>query len=195
MKRLVFVVILALLAGFVVWPQQPGNYIPGGDLLPGNPGIHFGSFQRQGARLGLDLQGGTQLTLLADLSGVPADQQDQAMKGVLNVLERRVNAYGVAEAQIQQQGADRVIVQLPGVRDIEQAKQLIGQTAKLEFKEQDASGNWIPATGTLNGQPVALTGSFLIPGRQQVTFQGQGGLPQVAFSFNSDGAELFRQIT
>src|SRR5919205_981803 len=117
MRRLIVVVVLALLAGFVVWPQSPGNYIPGGDALPGNPGIHLGSLQRQGARLG------------------------------------------------------------------------------LEFKEQDASGNWIPATGTLNGQPVALTGSFLIPGRQQVTFQGQGGLPQVAFSFNSDGAQLFQQIT
>src|SRR5919199_4474234 len=195
MKRLLFIVILTLLAGFVVWPQAPGNYIPGGSALPGNPGIHIGSFQRQGARLGLDLQGGTQLTLLADLSGVPADQQDQAMKGVLNVLERRVNAYGVAEAQIQQQGADRVIVQLPGVRDIEQAKQLIGQTAKLEFKEQDASGGWVPATGTLNGQTTALTGAYLVPGHQQVTFQSRAGLPDVDFEFNSDGATLFTQIT
>jgi preprotein translocase subunit SecD len=145
--------------------------------------------------LGLDLQGGTQLTLQADMSQVPPDQQDNAMKGVVNVLERRVNAYGVSEPQIQQRGNDRVIVQLPGVRDIEEAKKLIGQTAKLEFKEQDASGNWVPATGTLNGETVALTGAYLVPGHQQVTFQSRAGLPDVAFEFNSDGATLFTQIT
>ncbi|MBV9329055.1 MAG: protein translocase subunit SecD [Chloroflexi bacterium] len=195
MKRLIFILILTLLALAVVWPQKPGNYIPGGDLLPGNPGIHLGSFVRQGAKLGLDLQGGTQLTLQADLSQVPPDQQSSAMQGVLNVIERRVNAYGVAEPEIQQLGSDRIIVQLPGLKDTEQAKQLIGQTAKLEFKEQDATGNWVPSTGQLNGQTVALTGAFLAPGRQQVTFNGNAGLPQVAFQFNSDGATLFGQIT
>src|SRR5215471_7827607 len=168
MKRLIFVVILTLAAAYVVWPQQPGNYIPGGDSLPGSQGIHIGNFNRQGAKLGLDLQGGSQLTLQADMSQIPADQRDNALKGVLNVIERRVNAYGVAEPQIQTRGNDRVIVQLPGVRDIEEAKKLIGQTAKLEFKEQDATGQWIPSTGTLdNGQVVPLTGAFLVPGHQQ----------------------------
>jgi len=195
MKRLIFILILTLLAGFVVWPQKPGNYIPGGDALPGNPGIHFASFDRQGAKLGLDLQGGTQLTLQADLSQVPADQQATAMEGVLNVISRRVNAYGVAEPEIQQLGTDRIIVQLPGLKDTEQAKQLIGQTAKLEFKEQDASGNWIPSTAQVNGQTITLTGAYLIPGRQQVTFQGRAGLPEVSFQFNSDGAAAFGQIT
>jgi preprotein translocase subunit SecD len=195
MKRLIFIVVLTLLALLVVWPQKPGNYIPGGDVLPGNPGIHIGNFVRQGAKLGLDLQGGTQLTLQADLSQVPADQQSGAMQGVLNVITRRVNAYGVTEAEIQQLGSDRIIVQLPGLKNTEEAKQLIGQTAKLEFEEQDPSGKWVPATGQLNGQTVALTGSYLIPGHQQVTFQGRAGLPEVAFEFNSDGATLFGQIT
>jgi preprotein translocase subunit SecD len=195
MKRLIFIVVLTALAIFVVWPQKPGNYLPGGDALPGNPGIHLGSFTRQGAKLGLDLQGGTQLTLQADLTNVPADQQGSAMQGVLNVIERRVNAYGVAEPEIQLLGADRIIVQLPGLKDTEEAKRLVGQTAKLEFKERDASGQWIPATGQLNGQTVALTGAYLVPGRQQVTFQSRAGLPDVAFEFNGDGAQVFGQIT
>jgi preprotein translocase subunit SecD len=195
MKRLLLILLLTVVAGFVVWPQVPGNYIPDGNVLPGNPGIHIGDFQRQGAKLGLDLQGGTQLTLQADMSQVPADQQPDALKGVVNVMQRRVNAYGVAEPEIQTQGTDRIIVQLPGVRDIEEAKKLIGQTAKLEFMEQDPSGNWVPATGQLNGQTVALTGTYLVPGHQQVTFQGNAGLPQVAFEFNSDGAQLFQEIT
>jgi preprotein translocase subunit SecD len=195
MKRLLFIVLLTLVAGYVVWPQVPGNYIPLGNVLPGNPGIRIGDFQRQGAKLGLDLQGGTQLTLQADMSQVPADQQAEALKGVVNVIQRRVNAYGVAEPEIQTQGTDRIIVQLPGVKNIEEAKKLIGETAKLEFMEQDASGNWVPATGQLNGQTVALTGTYLVAGHQQVTFQGTAGLPQVAFEFNSDGAQLFQQIT
>jgi preprotein translocase subunit SecD len=195
MKRLLFIALLTLLAAFVVWPQKPGNYIPGGDVLPGNPGIHLGSFTRQGAKLGLDLQGGTQLTLQADLSQVPADQQNAAMQGVLDIIGKRVNAYGVAEPEIQILGADRIIVQLPGLKDTEEAKKLIGQTAKLEFKEQDATGNWVPSTGQLNGQTIALTGAYLVPGRQQVTFQTRAGLPEVAFEFNGDGAVLFGQIT
>ena len=195
MKRLIFIVVLTALAIFVVWPQRPGNYIPGGDALPGNPGIHLGSFTRQGAKLGLDLQGGTQLTLQADLNNVPADQQSSAMQGVLNVIERRVNAYGVAEPEIQMLGADRIIVQLPGLKDTEEAKRLIGQTAKLEFKEEAAPGQWIPATGQLNGQTIPLTGAYLVAGHQQVTFTSRAGLPDVAFEFNSDGAEIFGQIT
>src|SRR5215216_5002992 len=196
MKRLLFILVLTVLAAVVVWPQHPANYIPGGDALPGSHGLHFGGFNRQGAKLGLDLQGGTQLTLQADMSQIPDDQRDNAMKGVVNVMERRVNAYGVAEPQIQTRGTDRVIVQLPGVRDIEEAKKLIGQTAKLEFKEQDASGQWIPAMGTLdNGQVIALTGAYLVPGRQQVTFTSRAGLPDVAFEFNGDGAHVFQQVT
>jgi preprotein translocase subunit SecD len=81
------------------------------------------------------------------------------------------------------------------VKDIEEAKKLIGQTAKLEFKEQDASGQWIPSTGQLNGETVALTGAYLVPGHQQVTFSSRAGLPDVAFEFNGDGATLFGQIT
>jgi preprotein translocase subunit SecD len=195
MKRLLFILLLTVLAAFVVWPQKPGNYIPGGDALPGNPGVHLGNFTRQGAKLGLDLQGGTQLTLQADMSLIADDQKVNAMKGLVDVIQKRVNAYGVAEAEIQTRGTDRIIVQLPGVKDIEEAKKLIGQTAKLEFKEQDATGQWVAATGQLNGQAVPLTGAYLVAGHQQVTFSGRAGLPEVAFEFNSEGGQLFSQIT
>jgi preprotein translocase subunit SecD len=195
MKRLLFILVLTLMAAYVVWPQKPGNYIPGGDILPGNPGLHVGNFNRQGARLGLDLQGGTQLTLQADMSKVPEGQRNDALKGAVNIVERRVNAYGVSEPLIQARGSDRIVVQLPGVRDIEEAKKLIGQTALLEFRERGPDGQWRNATGTINGETRELTGKYLVPGRQQVTFQSQGGLPQVAFEFNGEGAQLFEQIT
>ena len=198
--RLVFIAILTLLALLVVWPQRPGNYIPGGDFLPGNPGIHLrlGNFQfdRQGTTLGLDLQGGTQLVLLADVAKAPDQSPETVLRGVVQVLERRVNAYGVAEPIVQTQGADRVIVELPGVRDIEEAKKLIGQTAQLDFRELDpATGEWRIATATgLDGQERGLTGQFFRP-NAQVVFEQRTNQPQVAFEFDDEGAHLFEQIT
>jgi preprotein translocase subunit SecD len=198
---LVFIALITLLAGWVAWPQNPGNYIPGGDALPGNPGIHlrFGqqAFDRQGARLGLDLQGGTQLVLLADLSKVDEGDRGNALGGVVQVIERRVNAYGVAEPVIQIQGSDRVIVELPGVRDIEEAKRLIGQTAQLDFREQDPPGsnNWKIATGTgLDGQEKELTGRYFRP-NAQVVFDQRTNRPQVAFEFDDEGSRIFEQLT
>ena len=114
---LLIIALVTLCAGWVSWPQNPGSYLPGGDNLPGNSGLHlrFGQqgFDRQGARLGLDLQGGTQLVLLSDLSKVDEGDRSNALNGVVQVIERRVNAYGVAEPLIQIQGNDRVIVELP----------------------------------------------------------------------------------
>src|SRR5438105_13416879 len=115
MKRLIFILFLTAVAGFVVWPQKPGNYIPGGDVLPGNPGLHIGNFVRQGAKLGLDLQGGTQLTLQADLSQVTGDQQSTARQGGLNVISSRVYCHRVAWPEIQMVCGYRSSSQGPGL--------------------------------------------------------------------------------
>lgn len=90
-------------------------------------------------RLGLDLKGGTRLVYEADVTKVPADQQSDSLDGVRDVIERRVNAFGVAEPLIQTAKTGdhwRVIVELAGVLDINQAIQLIGETPLLEFKEE-----------------------------------------------------------
>ncbi|HYU20522.1 MAG TPA: protein translocase subunit SecD [Chloroflexota bacterium] len=198
--RLIIIAILTLLAGPAVWPQRPGNYIPGGDALPGSLGIHIqlGNFRfdRQGATLGLDLQGGTHLVLQADMSKAPGQDAESVLKGVIQVLERRVNAYGVAEPLIQAQGQDRVIVELPGVKDIEEAKKLIGQTAQLDFRERDpASGEWRIATAIgLDGEEKELTGKYFRP-NAQVVFDSRTNQPQVAFEFDDEGSALFEQIT
>ena len=198
---LLIIALVTLCAGWVSWPQNPGSYLPGGDNLPGNPGLHlrFGQqgFDRQGARLGLDLQGGTQLVLLSDLSKVDEGDRSNALNGVVQVIERRVNAYGVAEPLIQIQGNDRVIVELPGVRDIEEAKRLIGQTAQLDFREQDPAGtnNWKIATGTgSDGTEKQLTGKYFKP-NAQVVFDQRTNRPQVAFEFDDEGSRLFEQLT
>src|SRR5262249_30305680 len=140
------------------WPRDPAKYL-GGLPLPGNPGLRLnvGSnpFERDGMRLGLDLQGGTRLVLQADMTNVPEAERDQRIKGVQQVLERRINAFGVAEPVVQVVGQDRVLVELAGIKDIEEAKNLIGQTARLDFREQvdqpgaaaasppSAGSNWV----------------------------------------------------
>ncbi len=192
------IALLTMLALWVVWPQQPGNYLPFGTALPGSRGIHLNiiglKLDRQGFRLGLDLQGGTQLTLQADMSRVSEGDRDNAIRGVVKVIERRVNAYGVAEPIIQVRGNDRVIVELPGVQDIEEAKRLIGQTAQLDFRELGADGQWTVAKATgSDGQEKELTGKYFRP-NAQVTFDQQSR-PEVAFEFDSEGAVLFEQIT
>jgi len=138
------IAILTAIAIVVVWPSDPGRYLPDFFPWPKGHGLHVGSFDRETMRLGLDLKGGTYVLLEADTSQVPADQRDDAMKGVKDIIERRVNAWGVAESEIQREGANRLAVQLPGITR-EEARDLIGRTAELEFKEpqRDDQGNFV----------------------------------------------------
>jgi protein-export membrane protein SecD len=85
-------------------------------------------------KLGLDLQGGTHLVLEVETEGLTDDQIDSATRGALEVIRNRIDEFGVAEPVIQKIGENRILVQLPGMRDPERAKELIGKTAILEFK-------------------------------------------------------------
>jgi preprotein translocase subunit SecD len=110
-------------------------------ILPGN-----GLFGRDEFKLGLDLKGGSHLVYSIDLSKKdPAQSDADVIEGVKNKIERRVNAYGVTEPIVQTIRNERgsfVLVQLPGVKDIDEAMNLIGQTAELDFRELvlDADG-------------------------------------------------------
>jgi len=90
-------------------------------------------------RLGLDLQGGTHLVYQADVSKIAAGERSSAIDGVRDVIERRVNAFGVSEPLIQTSGSGdnyRVVVELAGVKDVDQAIKMIGETPLLEFKTE-----------------------------------------------------------
>ena len=184
--RLLIIAIVTIVSALIVWPW------------PGGLSLQLGNyrFERPGFTLGLDLQGGTHLVLQADMSKAPGQDAESVLKGVIQVLERRVNAYGVSEPIIQARGNDRVIVELPGVKDIEEAKKLIGQTAQLDFREYDqATGQWNIAMATgLDGQEKGLTGQYFRP-NAQVVFDPRSNQPQVAFEFDDEGAHLFEQIT
>lgn len=92
-------------------------------------------------RLGLDLQGGTQLIYKADMSAVPIKDRMTSLEGVRDVIERRVNVFGVSEPNVQtnKSGDDyQIIVELAGIKDVKEAIKMIGETPLLEFKEQGA---------------------------------------------------------
>lgn len=161
--------------------------------------VNIGGFERGsdegplGLRLGLDLQGGTLLIYRADDPNVTADQ----IEGVVDVISRRVNAFGVTEPLIQQSGSNEIIIQLAGITDVGEAIDLIGGTAQLDFREcldPQCSQNQ-PALAEGNGGVTKhLTGEFLRP-TSAVVSDPTTGLPVVTFDFNGEGSRMFEQIT
>ena len=86
--------------------------------------------------LGLDLRGGSQLTLLIKPAGAIKKIEPNKLEAVKDVLERRVNGLGVSEATVTSSGEDKIVVQLPGVQDPRKAAEVLGTTAMLEFRAQ-----------------------------------------------------------
>ena len=118
------IIILTIFATLVVCPNVP-SWVPGSSF--------FNKFK---PLLGLDLQGGAHLVYQADFSNIETADRASALEGARDVIERRVNAFGVAEPVIQTSGDDKIIVELAGVFDVQEAIQKIGETPLLEFKEQ-----------------------------------------------------------
>lgn len=127
--RLFGVLFLAVLAGAVSYPQSVSRVPWLGSAV---------SALR--LNLGLDLQGGIHLEYQVDTSQIPEEKRGQALQAALAVIERRVNAFGVGEplVQLSRSGEeDRIIVELPGVKDVEQAKSMLKETPYLEFQEDN----------------------------------------------------------
>src|SRR3989344_4231639 len=126
--------LLAIIAAVFVYPLAWDKTIS--KINTFSP-VAFPSFSKISFKLGLDLAGGTRLVYLADVSGVKEDTAS-AMSGLRDVIERRVNLFGVSEPiiEVENAGSDwRLIAELAGVKDISQAIALIGETPFLEFKE------------------------------------------------------------
>ena len=128
-------------------------------------------------RQGLDLQGGTHVVLQA-VDTPDAKVDDDALNRVVKIIERRVNELGLTEPTIQRQGKDRIIVELPGVKDPDKAIAMLGRTALLEFRD-------------VTGKTV-LTGKDLKNSKAHV---GQNNQAVVGLEFNEDGAKKFAALT
>ncbi len=131
----------------------------------------------QSIKQGLDLQGGTHVVLQAvDTPELKVD--DDAVKRAVKIIERRINELGLTEPVIQRQGKDRIIVELPGVKDPEKAIAMLGRTAMLHF--EDDKGN------------VVLTGSDLKDAKAQINNNNQAA---VGLEFNDAGGKKFADLT
>jgi protein-export SecD/SecF family membrane protein len=141
----------------------------------------FNLFPKKEFKLGLDLQGGIELLYQANLSQIPEKEKKEAMETLKNVIERRVNFFGVREPVVQIQG-ERIIIELSGFSEPQKAIEEIGKTPFLEFREKKDE----------DFVPTPLTGRYLK--RAQVGFD-QVGNPIVLLEFNDEGAKIFAELT
>ena len=157
-------------------------------------------------RLGLDIQGGTHLVYQADMAGIPSEDRANSMDAVRDVIERRVNLFGVAEplVQVEKSGdAWRLIVELAGVRDVNAAIRLIGETPFLDFREERPQEE---RDAILEAQkkgerrfedpyfvPSELTGKHVK--RADVKFDQTVFQPEISLELTDDGAEIFEDVT
>ena len=171
------------------------------------------SSQTNGTRpfkLGLDLSGGTQLVYRAELSALESGDVAESMAALRDTIERRVNLFGVSEPLVQTQrggtfageSEERLLIELPGVTDTDEAIRLIGQTPVLEFRMLRENSD-VPGTGALLPnvnqlfEPSAITGKHLASAQIQFS-QSVGGVPNepvVALNFNSEGGKIFADLT
>ncbi len=152
-------------------------------------------------KLGLDLQGGMHLVLRVKTETLPVEERKSAAERAVGVIRNRIDQFGVSEPVIQQQGEDRLLIQLPGISDRERALALIGKTAHLEFrmvteageagggvlfKQSEGGEIWLEPTAPVEGKMLKDAKQDLSPDFME---------PMVLIQFNAEGAKKFGEIT
>ena len=204
--RFLLIIVLVIISGLIVMPAKWDVTLPEWVPISNRGPYTFASpvFTLPGSankivlspplKQGLDIQGGVQVTIGLETSGLPAIERAPAAEAAREVITRRVDLYGIAEPVVQtvQQGDNfRLLVDLPGVSDPSQAVALVGQTAQLSFALindsaiASESGSFLTET--------ALTGAQLK--RASVQFNQQTGQPEVGIEFNAEGTTEFGKIT
>ena len=199
---ILIVLILGTAVAFFVFKSEP--------KLNSNFQNEWSFFKNSPFRLGLDLSGGSHLIYKADVSGVKAGDISVSMDALRDVIERRVNLFGVSEPIVQVQSSgfvsgaeEKLIVDLPGVTDVEKATTMIGQTPLLEFKTEAPKDTPQKATVDKNGKvsldtspqfvSTELTGRYLQ--KASLEFDQTTREPKVSLQFDDTGTKLFAQIT
>ncbi len=200
----VFFILLGIFLGFFVYPAPYNKAV---DWINNKTGWHLHHFWQVPFKLGLDLQGGVELLYEADFSQVEAKDRLSIMEGLRDVIERRINIFGVREPQIEVVVANnhyRLSVKLPGVTDPQEAIKEIGRTPFLEFREPKPNyleiqkrNEEVFKTGQGSYedpfQPTPLTGKYLVGA--DLSFDQRTMEPIVLLRFNNEGAKLFEEIT
>lgn len=196
------ILLVALSAAWIVWPQ--GSRIDLNALK-----INFK--KEFTVHLGLDLKGGSHLVYKADFSNIGDGDKQDALNSVRDTIERRVNSFGVSEPLVQIQGNDQIVVELPGITDVNKAIDQIGQTPFLEFKIQGdpnkpkqavvgPDGKVIVDPSSLQGNwdSTELSGKQLEKASADIQQTGNNGLGReviVRLQFDDEGTKLFSEIT
>ncbi len=202
---IVGIFILAIVAGSLDYPVLWDKTV---DFLNSQTGTNLQHFYKLPFRLGLDLQGGTHLVYEANLSEIEQEERQVSMDGIRDVIERRVNLFGVTEPIVQinkVKDSYRLIIELPGVKDIHQAIDMIGATPYLEFKEERDP---VESESILKKQEegdeesleidpyftqTELTGRYLK--KSQLEFNQTTGQAYVGLEFDKEGGEIFAELT
>jgi len=190
-KKLLLIFIFTLVALYI---SLPSKFILFGKEIS-RPGLNLKIKQVEIKKnfdlvFGLDLAGGSHLVFEADMSKISDDKKKTALTSVRDVIEKRVNLFGVSEPNVQVssfEGKDRVIVELPGIKDTKEASALIGTTAQLIFAQVEGEGEEAKLI------PTGLTGADLKSA--DVQFDQTTGKPVVALEFTKEGTVKFADLT
>lgn len=208
-KRVLIVIILLFILSAIL--SLPENYQVSGRIFGQNvstilnpPELNLHVFglnisKKIKTHLGLDLAGGTHIVLEAEMKDIAENNRLAALESAKEIIERRINFFGVSEPYIQTARTNnlyRIIVEMPGITNTDDAIRTIGQTAKLEFREftinpATVGGMILPTME--NTKSTGLSGSDLK--RAQLSFSNQTGEPEVLIEFTPAGAKKFGDLT
>jgi len=224
-KKRVYLILISIivLAFFSANLDYPKYFNYGADFLNGRLHLGVPHFWNAPFKLGLDLQGGTHLVYEADLSGIEKKDYPSAMQGLRDIIERRINIFGVQEPLVQTEeasGHSRLIVELAGIKDPAEAIKMIGQTPFLEFREERAQEesqqildkikeikdkdiktleeiqqvpDWQLAFEDPYFKATNLTGKYLK--RADLNFDPNTSKPLISLQFNDEGSKVFEELT
>ncbi len=158
------------------------------------------ALESRAIKLGLDLKGGMHVVLQVDQSKLNENERTDAADRALEIIRNRVDQFGIAEPLIHQQGGDRIVVELPGLQDVDRAQALIGQTAQLEFKLLEESENTVALLGKIDGalarsESTSVEKDSLEPAPEEAEKQPEGDVVKDLFAQDqtdtTEGADEF----
>ena len=191
-KNFLIIIAICLFGLFINFPKS----LSFGGYTIKKPEI---SFRNLDLRYGLDLAGGASLMFDIDTSEIKEENFNNALESLKSNIERRINLFGLSESNVQissQADKHRLIIELPGIEDADQAIEIIGQTAQLKFKGEVEIAPEATESATiydLFSHDTGIDGSHLL--KSQVVLNQQNGQPEVQLEFNPEGQKLFEQAT
>jgi protein-export membrane protein SecD len=215
-KTSIYVVLILFLAAIVGLFCYPDSFNKRIDNFNEKYNFNIWHFPETDFKLGLDLKGGVHLEYEADLSQIEEREREEVMEGLRDLIEKRINKFGVAEPVIQIYGSDRLAVDLPGLESIDSAIEWIGETPLLEFAEErseeevkkiedkrkELQGLSIEEMQEVEEWYLAfespynkteLTGRYLK--KASLIFNDTTSAPIIELKFDEEGARLFEEIT